>query len=212
MKKATFAIIVILALELCGCSTKGSNTEIVSETAETAISEETTVTVDANAEKISQLEQENEKLKKEIQEMKSEKETTKATTIATTTAPKIKECPAKVELTNKAIQYQDSSNWVFYDYVLFTFKIYNDSDKDIRGISGVATFNDMFGKEIIKVNCDLTQGVSANSTATDKSMSLEVNEFKDEHMKLRNTSYEDIQFEYKIKKIVYADGTSEEFS
>lgn len=115
-----------------------------------------------------------------------------------------------VELTDKSIKYKDTENWVFSDYVLFTFKINNNSSKDIKGVSGVATFNDMFGKEIIKVNCDFTDGVAANSYAIDDSLSLEVNQFIDSHVKLMNTPYEDIIFSYDIKKIVYSDGTIDE--
>jgi hypothetical protein len=123
----------------------------------------------------------------------------------------INKCPVKVSLENMSISYKDTSNWVFSDYILFTFGIENTSAKDIKGISGIAVFNDMFGSEIMKVKCDLTKGVSANSSAIDDTMSLEINEYKNDDMKLRNTPYEDIQFEYIVYKIVYEDGTVDEY-
>lgn len=119
--------------------------------------------------------------------------------------------PVEVSLANKTVQYKDVDNWIFSDYVLFEFKIINNSNKDIKGISGKSVFRDMFGKDILTVNCDLTEGVSANNSAIDSTLSLKVNQYIDEHNKLKNTPYEDIQFEYIVEKIVYNDGTTEEY-
>lgn len=144
-----------------------------------------------------------------LDEVKKEKEN--KSTVTTITTTKTVEAPIQIKFVSKDVVYEDIDNWIFSDYILFEFEIINKSDKDIKGISGLATFNDMFGKEILTVHCDFTNGVNANSSVFDNDHSLDVNQFMDNHLKLRDTPYEDMFFEYVPEKIVYSDGTIEEY-
>lgn len=97
-------------------------------------------------------------------------------------------------------------------YANFVFDIKNDYDKDIKGIQGVATFKDLFGVKIIAMNADFTGKEITNGMTTEIStLRFECNRFDDEDMKLFNTGYSDLQFEYKVTMIVFDDGTSLEF-
>lgn len=105
---------------------------------------------------------------------------------------------------------KDTSAWIFSPFVELICKIENMTDKDIKGIEGDLIVNDLFGKQIIKIGWDVTgEDIPANGFITQKGYGLEINEFMDTHMKLYNTDYDDLKFEYEVKQIVYTDGTTE---
>ena len=57
------------------------------------------------------------------------------------------------------------------------------------------------------MQCDFTgQTIPANGVVTFSDLSLEINDFMDDHVKLYTTSYEDLQWQYKVSQVVYADG------
>ena len=102
------------------------------------------------------------------------------------------------------------NEWRFSNFVEFICKVENMTDKDIKGIEGNLIVNDLFGKHIITISFDITgEDILVNQYITIKGYGLEINEFMDIHMKLYNTDYDDLKFEYKVKQIVYTDGTVE---
>ena len=116
---------------------------------------------------------------------------------------------AKVVVTDKTVTPKNTSNWIFSNYVNLVFDITNNGDKAIKGIEGILTTSDLFGKEILRNGCDFTgHTIEPGKTVTIKGLSLECNEFNDEHMKVFNTAFADLQFSYEITNIVYTDGTT----
>ncbi len=116
---------------------------------------------------------------------------------------------AKVVVTDKTVTYKDIYNARFYNYVNLFFDVTNNSDKAIKGIEGILTTSDLFGKEISRNSCDFTgHTIEPGETVAIRDMSLECNEFKEADMKVFNTDYSDLQFSYDTTKIVYADGTT----
>ena len=118
----------------------------------------------------------------------------------------------KIVLTveDKINHEEDISAWRFSPFVEFICKIENMTDKDIKGIEGELTVNDLFGKQIVTIEWDITgEDIPANGFITQKDYGLEINEFIDTHTKLYNTDYDDLKFEYKVKQILYTDGTTE---
>ncbi|PNV63917.1 hypothetical protein C0033_00880 [Clostridium sp. chh4-2] len=96
-------------------------------------------------------------------------------------------------------------------YCPLIFDVTNHTDKDIQGIEGILTIKDLFGKEIISSECDFTgQTLSVGQTVTIDSLRFSVNQFMDDHMKLYNTDYKDLKFEYTVTQIVFTDGTVKE--
>lgn len=94
--------------------------------------------------------------------------------------------------------------------IQFTFEVSNNTSKDIKGVQGVLTMKDLFGVDIMAANLDFTgQTISANGSATFGEMGIDVNQFMDEHIKVYNTDYKDLIFEYEVKSIVYTDGSTE---
>lgn len=116
---------------------------------------------------------------------------------------------AKVIVTDKTVTPKSTSNWIFSNYVNLVFDITNNGDKAIKGIEGILTTSDLFGKEILRNGCDFTgHTIEPGKTVTIKGLSLECNEFNDEHMKVFNTAFADLQFSYEITNIVYTDGST----
>lgn len=109
------------------------------------------------------------------------------------------------------INYEkDTSVWRFSPFVELVCKIENMTDKDIKGVEGELTVNDLFGKQIMILEWDIIgEDIPANGFITQKDYGLEINEFVDTHMKLYDTDYDDLKFEYKVKQIIYTDGTTE---
>lgn len=99
----------------------------------------------------------------------------------------------------------------YSDRVAFQIQITNQTDKTIKGVQGILTINDLFGKRILSSNCDFTgQTILPGETVIYDDKGLEVNEFQDSHVKLYNENYDDLSFSYKINEIVYAnDGDSD---
>ena len=97
----------------------------------------------------------------------------------------------------------------YSDYATFVFDVTNNSDKAIKGVQGLLHISDMFGVKIMDVRCDFTgYTIQPGETHTDKDLSFEINQFMDDNMKLYNTAYSDLIFEYEPTAIVFTDGSS----
>lgn len=92
----------------------------------------------------------------------------------------------------------------------FSFEVYNNTDKDIKGVQGKLIIKDLFGKEFTNGYMDFVgQTIKAKESEIFEYLGYDLNQFVDEHMKLFNTDYDDLIFEYKVTSIVYTDGTQE---
>lgn len=114
----------------------------------------------------------------------------------------------EVVVINKTAIPKNVDNWIFSNYISFDFSVTNNSDKPIKGIEGILIINDLFGKEILRINSDITgQTINVNDTVTIKNLGCACNEFIEEQMKVFSTDFSDMQFIYDVSKIVYTDGT-----
>lgn len=94
--------------------------------------------------------------------------------------------------------------------VEFSFDVFNNTDKDIKGVQGVLKIKDLFGVDIMSSTLDFTgQTIGANDSITVSGMGIEINQFMDSHVKVYNTDLTDLNFEYEVTSIVYTDGTTE---
>ena len=108
----------------------------------------------------------------------------------------------KIEVTNKYNKGKDYDAGRYSERVEFNFKITNKSSKAIKGIQGTLIIKDLFGKDIISINCDFTgETISPNKYITVTDLGMDINQFMDNHVKLYNEKYEDLKFEYIIKSI-----------
>ncbi|HBJ00226.1 MAG TPA: hypothetical protein DDY89_03835 [Lysinibacillus sp.] len=96
-----------------------------------------------------------------------------------------------------------------YGYELnFILKYINHTDKDIKGFLAETYFYDMFGELVytldFKYECDV---IPANGS-TNFNTAVDLNQFKDADMRFYNLPFENMTFNYKIKSIIFTDGTS----
>lgn len=85
----------------------------------------------------------------------------------------------------------------------------NKGAVDIRGIKGKVIFRDLFDDEIMQLNLSLDESVKAGEKKTINGYGMEINQFIDDHVRLANTKYEDLKFEFVPEMIVFADGTTQ---
>lgn len=122
------------------------------------------------------------------------------------------EVPVKITVVDKQNLPEDIYNGRYSSRVQFTIEVTNNSDKAIKGVSGILTIKDLFGKDILSSNCDFTgQIIEAGSVAIYSDLGMDINEFMDDHVKLYNENYSDLIFEYEVNSIVYSNGESESF-
>ena len=114
--------------------------------------------------------------------------------------------PADITVTvlNKVNHEANYSAFIYNNYVTFDIKVQNQTDTDIRGISGYFVINDLFGNEIISLGCDFTGTIiPAGEYVEFDGMSIDINQFIDAHIKLYNEKYEDLEFQYIVDNVIY---------
>lgn len=121
--------------------------------------------------------------------------------------------PVVVNVLDKQNLPQDAYNGQFSPRVQLIIEVTNNSAIDIKGVSGILTIKDLFGKDILSSTCDFTgQLIAAGDTVTFSDLGIDINKFMDEHIKLYNENYSDLNFVYKINSIVYNDGQTESYN
>ena len=219
MKKKHISVTIfaaIMAISSCGNSsvaTEPPNTVIGSEPIQyDSIEKPQNEQISDLEDKINEIQNENERLLSENNKLAEEnrklndmiknyEEKEKKTKEEST----VQQSDVDVKLTGKKSTYDE------YDspYISLIFSVKNNTEKTIKGVQGVATFNDLFGVKIISINCDFTGNtISPGETITVSDLYFDCNRFMDDHMKLFNTKIDDIKFEYKVKTIVFTDGTT----
>jgi hypothetical protein len=161
---------------------------------------------------IAKVEAERDKLKDELERVKSENETLTAQVAsfqakieAVEKEGEMQEGDVAVILTNKTSTEGDYGQI----YANFEFSVTNNTAKAIKGIQGTASFNDIFDVTIIKLGGDFTGAtINPGETRIFDDLSLDCNRFMDDHLKLYNTKYEDLKLVYEVTAIVFEDGTT----
>jgi len=114
-----------------------------------------------------------------------------------------------VTVTNKSNLSKDTNAGRYSDRIELTFDVMNRTDKTIKGVQGNLKVYDLFGEEILTINCDFTgNSISANQSITVNELGMDINQFVDSHVKFYNTDFPDLNFEYEVTNIVYDDGSS----
>lgn len=99
----------------------------------------------------------------------------------------------------------------FSPRVDFSFEVYNNTDKDIKGVQGELHIKDLFGVEFINGYMDFVgQTIKAKESEIYEYLGYDLNRLAEEDMKLFNTDYDDLIFEYKVTSIVYEDDENQD--
>ncbi|MCL1088041.1 hypothetical protein L2744_00140 [Shewanella profunda] len=109
-----------------------------------------------------------------------------------------------------AKDYRDFDSKLGGDAVTMDIHITNTFDKDITGFNGVLVFKDIIGNEVIRLNIKFTDGIAAGGSVVWQG-EMQYNQFIDSIRALRNAEREKLKIELELKKVVFADGTVEEF-
>lgn len=118
-----------------------------------------------------------------------------------------------IKVVDKKNLPKDIYNGRYSARIQLIVEVKNNTNKDIKGISGVLIVKDLFGKDIISSNCDFTgQVIPSGSSITYSDLGMDINEFMDNHVKFYNEKYDDLNFVYNINSIIYTNGTSETFN
>ncbi|TKI49884.1 MULTISPECIES: hypothetical protein [Lysinibacillus] len=96
-----------------------------------------------------------------------------------------------------------------YGYELnFILKYINHTDKDIKGFIAETYFYDMFGELVYTLDFKYEWDVIPANGSSNFNTAVDLNQFKDEDMRFYNLPFENMKFKYKIKSIIFTDGTS----
>lgn len=113
-----------------------------------------------------------------------------------------------VNVTNKINIPENTSAGRYSDRVEFEFQVVNTLDKNIKGIQGILDVQDMFGVNIMYINCDFTGKTMTSGRITIfDDLGIDINQFMDDHTKLYNTKYDSLKFEYEFTQVIFADGS-----
>lgn len=195
-KMVCVCLSLVLMMGFASCMTdtsKGSNESMSSNSAVTSEGQDLTAEMEA-------LKIENEELKKKLAEYeKAEQEKKENETV--------QEGDVTVQLTGKT----ESTDYLSRQFVNFVFTVKNNTEKSIKGVQGKAVFKDLFGDEILTMNCDFVGNtIEPGAEITISDLSMECNRFMSDHVKLYNTALDDLQFEYQLTSIVFTDGTTKQ--
>jgi len=144
--------------------------------------------------RLEKVRKEEEERKKELQRQKEKKEQELKNSI-------------QITLDGKSVIPKNKDRWQFSDIINFDFTFENTTNKDMKGFKGVAIFNDLFGDNIKKVNVSYDKIIGANNK-TNWQGAIEVNQFMNEDIKLRDMEFTKIQFEFDMDTIIFSDGTT----
>ncbi len=109
---------------------------------------------------------------------------------------------------NKNVILKDTSQWRFSDFVELKMNCKNNTDKDIVAVKGDIKVTDLFGNAIIDISLLYDKAtISAKGEVDIKDIGLEVNQFMDAHIKLRDTEFSKLKFSFETKSVAFADGT-----
>ncbi len=89
-------------------------------------------------------------------------------------------------------------------YVQVEIVFENISDKNIKGVKGVAVFDDIFGDTIKSVQLSSDEPILKGSTYSYQG-SIRVNQFISQDLKLANTPIDKIQFSFQVETVLFAD-------
>jgi hypothetical protein len=117
---------------------------------------------------------------------------------------KPEEKPVALNITDKG--FVDGT---FQQQVTMKFEFQNNTDKDVRGVQGTLKLFDIFGDRITEVGLSYDEGIPAGQQQTYEA-GTDFNQFSDSDVKLKETKLENLEFEWEIDSVIYADGSEEE--
>ncbi len=96
-----------------------------------------------------------------------------------------------------------------YGYELnFIMKFINHTDKDIKGFIAETYFYDMFDELVYTLELKYEWDTILANDSTNFNTAVDLNQFNDTDMRFYNLPFENMTFNYKLKSIIFTDGSS----
>jgi len=146
---------------------------------------------------------------KEVPEEKSrmEDETEIVRNTSQKTASDISKEIIDVEMIKKYYKEKNYSEYMLFDMKLHAVGL----DKPARTIKGILIFEDSLGELQLTVRWTINEPLGPGQTIEMNGSGFLYNKFKDSHVWVKDTDLKDMKVTFKVRDIVYQDGTSREF-
>lgn len=109
------------------------------------------------------------------------------------------EKPVAVTVTAKRTGYNYLFKWVELD-----FSVENLTEADVRGFQGELVARDVFGKELLSFRCQFIDSFPDGETVGEETLSMLIDSYDEMEKKFYETPLSDLQFFYKLEKVVFA--------
>ena len=123
---------------------------------------------------------------------------------------KKRQAPFSVSLIKKGFMESNYQAGIPSDAVTFTVAFTNKTGRNIRAFDGYLTFTDLLDNKILGASLAINDPVSSDSVMQ-WSGQLNFNQFIDRHQRLKSAEYENVKIAFEIKKILFDDGSVEEY-
>ena len=113
--------------------------------------------------------------------------------------------PLQIELLTKRLTKRS-----YDDIISLSFRFTSHLDKEIRAFTGIVVFQDLFDRDIMRVNLTVEKRIPPGGTATWEG-GVDYNQFISEHQRLASINQDDLKTTFELEMVMYTDGTREEF-
>ena len=115
-------------------------------------------------------------------------------------------------ITNKRFQDSNPSLGIYQEAIWWDVTYHaKNLKKTTRAIKGILEFTDLFGETKFKINVTINDKLSPNKELTQKGIGFSYNQFIPSHQWMMSESLKNMKVKFKIKSIIYEDGTIKRF-
>ncbi|WP_141216697.1 MULTISPECIES: hypothetical protein [Nocardiaceae] len=116
------------------------------------------------------------------------------------------------EVRNKRFEPENPNAGIFSSYVYFDcgFTLHR-SAKPTRAVKGAFEFCDIFEEPQFVVTFTMNDGLEPGKTSSSDGIGLEYNQFMPDHQWFMGTELRDMTCRFRVDKVIYRDGTSDDF-
>lgn len=95
----------------------------------------------------------------------------------------------------------------YSDHLGLNLVFTNHTEKDIKAVQGVVTFTDLFDSEILTIRLTIEKNIATGQSVNNSDYSIELNQFSDEHNRLRSIEMENLKMRFETQSIIFKDGS-----
>ena len=106
-------------------------------------------------------------------------------------------------ISRKRYDSQDYQDYIWFDVTWDTSKL----PKPTRAVKGTLIFSDLFGEPHFKIGWIINDPMKPGVNLIEKGVGFKFNQFIDSHQWMLSTDIKDMTVSFKIKSIIYQDGT-----